>query len=158
MAVTIPSIINAQYATNPELNVLDANVETPYTAAKILTANLKMLMSMSTSELSMLKLAHCPTFEISVGDIVGNRTEIADEWVAYSRQEDTEAEHCWQITSTVQKPIRACILKCNGASMQSVRWSIKPVADDESDVFIYIDKADIEAAGLVGQPISITLL
>lgn len=120
---TLADIINNSLYTDLELNTIDFNVETPYTAFKLIAANEQMSLDNLNKIVAALQFAHSSQIKLSTLSLVNNLEKWDSEylWSMLITKPDTETGvtyYEWKITSTINKTLRAAMLTINNKANQ----------------------------------------
>lgn len=136
---TLADIINNSLYTDLELNTIDFNVETPYTAFKLIAANEQMSLDNLNKIVAALQFAHSSQIKLSTLSLVNNLEKWDSEylWSMLITKPDTETGvtyYEWKITSTINKTLRAAMLTINNKANQLPFevWSETEVSVDDN--------------------------
>lgn len=98
------------------LNTIDANVETPYTAIKLLSANQASLNKRLQSYLEGLQYAHISQVKPTLTELIDSEETVANEYVTLTRLSTAvENQYSYAVKSTIGKTLRSAIVYVNGA-------------------------------------------
>lgn len=141
MTQTLAEIIAQSLHTDLELNTIDFNVETPYTAFKLIAANEQMTLDNLNKLVVALQFAHNSQIKLSTLSLVNNLEKWDSEylWSMLITKPDTETGityYEWKITSTINKTLRSAMLIINNkaAQLPFEVWSeIETSVNDKGD-------------------------
>lgn len=122
MTTTLANIIKQSLYTDLELNTIDFNVETPYTAFKLVVANEQMSLDNLNKIVNALQFAHNSQVKLSTLSLIDNLEKCDDEYIwsmLIANPETTDGEYYeWKLTSTINKELRAAMLTINNKANQ----------------------------------------
>ena len=111
MAKTFSEFLTDSLHTELELNQLDVNQESPYTAAKLLLLNDTMLTANANLVVSALKFAHQAHAALPLTSTLNNRVMFENEFVAITRiANDNTTMSRFLIESLIDKKLRSVVL------------------------------------------------
>lgn len=111
MAKTFAEFLNDSLHTDIEINQLDVNLESPYTAAKLLVLNESMLVENVNLVVTALKFAHQSHAALPLNSTLDNRVMFNDEYIAITRIVANDASTTkYQIDSLIDKKLRSAVL------------------------------------------------
>lgn len=111
MAKTFAQFLNDSLHTDIELNQLDVNKESPYTAAKLLLLNETMLVNNANLVVGALKFAHQAFASLPLNSTLDNRVTFDEEFIAITRIVAADsATTRFHVESLIDKKLRSAQL------------------------------------------------
>lgn len=115
---TLASIIQTSLHTDLELNSVNTNIETPYTAFKLIIANEQMSLDNLNKIVRALQFAHISKVKLSTASLLNNLEKWDAEylWSMLITVPDMDAGityYEWKVSSTINKELRTAILSVN---------------------------------------------
>lgn len=96
------------------LNTIDANVETPYSAIKLLVSNQQQVDSRSKAVLKALQFAHVSVVKPTLTELVNSEEQVDNQYVTVTRLESQAPQYVYVIKSTIDKTFADVRLRIAG--------------------------------------------